>query len=134
MSKVLRAELRLIRLEIKETGGQVLRLSLLLGLFIGIVVLGCIPFIAFMVVGLAQILGHNYWLSSLIISAAMIIFGGVSAGLVFFLMKNIDLTFPDTRETLSDEVGAIDQKIKEISKASHPSEANGASEEIRRAA
>src|SRR4051794_8360410 len=63
---LLRSELHLATVELKTAALSLGHRSKLLLAFAGLAIWGILPLTAFLVIGLGALLGHNYWLSSLI--------------------------------------------------------------------
>src|SRR5437868_6042078 len=76
--------------------------------------LGVFPLLAFLVIGLGRLMGDYYWLSSLIVAVLCMGIGGSLAIRAYHRMKEKDLTLPHTRETLDEEIHAVDKKLHQI--------------------
>lgn len=111
---VIRSEIRLAKAELRTTTKRVARDSILLGIFGAFAALGIFPLMAFFVIGLGDLLGGMYWLSSLIVAFVMFIVGGVVAYASFQKVRSEDLTFSKTREALDQPIDAVDRKFHKI--------------------
>jgi hypothetical protein len=123
ITDVLRAEVHLAKTEIKQAGGELGHQIARIAIFAGIAILGILPFLAFLVIGLGQLLNGNYLLSSLIVSVVFIAVGGGVAYSSFSQLRgsDFDFTLPETRGAISEgfaeEANLVDQKIHQISEA-----------------
>ncbi len=100
IQRLLRAEFRLIQAELRDASGRVsadLRNAVL---FSAVAMLGIMPFLAFLVIGLGGILNDNYWLSALIVSVLCFGVGGVMAYRAFKRITAEDLSLPHSRQSL----------------------------------
>ena len=112
---VIRSEIRLATVEMKDTVRHVSKHAQFAALFGVIALLGVLPFIAFLVIGLGRVLEDNYWLSSLIVAVVMI---GIGAALAYKFAKQIgsdNLGLARTRRTLSEDKEMVSRKVQQIS-------------------
>ena len=100
IQRLVRAEFRLLQAEIKDASGRVgsdLRNAVI---FSAVAMLGIMPFLAFVVIGLGRILNDNYWLSALIVSVLCFGIGGFTAYRAFQRITSEDLSLPHSRRSL----------------------------------
>src|SRR4051812_48586206 len=76
ITKLLRSEIRLATVELKESVRLMGKRSVTLIVFALIGALGILPLLAFFVIGLGRLLNDNYWLSSLIVAIVSFAIGG----------------------------------------------------------
>jgi hypothetical protein len=79
--------------------------------------LSILPFIAFLVIGLGDLVGGHYWLSSLIVALVMAGSCGPLALRSFRRLKRQDLTLPRTRGTLEEDKRVAQDGIQDIRRA-----------------
>lgn len=115
--EVIRNEWILAKEEIKGTAARLRSHSLQLAIYAGIAVMSIPPFLAFLVIGLGEILDGRYWLSALILSAVFAGVGGTMAYLTLNKIKERDLQLPRTRETIEKELHVVSDKIDDVRNA-----------------
>jgi hypothetical protein len=111
---LLKSELRLAAAEIKHATGHVKAQSTTLLIASGAALLGLLPMMAFLVIGLGDILNHNYWLSSLIVFLVFTGIGGLVAYGAVKKMKAGDLSLPRTRRSLSETADGLSRTADEL--------------------
>lgn len=117
LRNLMRSEIYLAKAETKQTVKAVSRQTAMAMGFGVLALLGILPFLAFLVIGLGNLLGGMYWLSSLIVSIVMLTIGG---GAAIYSLRNIkkqDFTLPAFRDSLKDERGILNERIQEVSSA-----------------
>ncbi len=114
-NSLIRSEINLAKAEIKDTGSTLTKHIAKVALFSSLSLLSALPFLAFLVIGLGHLLDNNYWASSLIVSLICFGIGSFFAFSAYKQIKNQDLTLPNTRETLNEDIQVIDQNIEKIS-------------------
>lgn len=115
------SEANLFVTELKQYQPKILKHITQILAFSAILVLSVPPFIAFLVIGLGELLNDRYWLSALIVSVVFILIGlpMVLQGLKKF--KNEDFKFTQTKRSLHDILQTSQkgfEKIKTGSKGS----------------
>lgn len=118
MTDVVRSEVQLAKAELKETAGHFASRGMQIGVFGAIAALGVLPFLAFMVIGLGELLNSNFWLSSLIISLVLFVVGGALAYRAYMKIKEVDYSIPETRDMLNEEANLLQRKVHQITDAS----------------
>ena len=118
LTRVLRSEIRLATVELKETSKVIGRRSISLLVFALIGALGILPFLAFLVIGLGELLNNNYWLSSLIVAVFTFAIGGWMVYRSLQLLKEEDWTLPRTRRTAERHAEVVEDKVEEMRNAS----------------
>lgn len=90
-------------------------------LFSAVMILSVPPFIAFLVIGLGEILNNQYWLSALIVSLVFMLIGLPMVLQGLKKLKNEDFKFTQTKRSLRDIMQTSQRgldKIKTGSKGS----------------
>jgi len=104
---LLRSEIHLAAIELKAGIFGVTHRSKLLLAFGVLAAWGLLPFTAFLVIGLGDLLGQNYWLSALIWGVLAVVVGG---GVCLYQLRKIrdeDISLRRTRRT-------IERKLKPL--------------------
>jgi uncharacterized membrane protein YqjE len=120
ITDILKSEMQLAKTELKEATDNVGHHVVRLGVFAFIGVLGALPLMAFLVIGLGQLLGGDYLLSSLIVSCVFFVVGGGVAYNAYTVIRGSEnsLTLPETRNSIAEgfavETAAIADKIRPI--------------------
>lgn len=71
-SHLIRQEINLAKVELKETGTRVGQAGAKLGIAVGVAIPGLLALTAFLVIGLGDLMNENYWLSALIVGLAFL--------------------------------------------------------------
>jgi uncharacterized membrane protein YqjE len=111
---VIRSEFHLAKAELKENGTQAASYGKKMVIFGGVAILGIFPLLSFIVIGLGRLLNDNYWLSSLIVAAALFIVGGSIAYLMLKRIKSVDFRFENTRDSVVTQLKTVDRKLHEV--------------------
>lgn len=114
---LIQSEIRLIGLELKNATHKVSRHSAQAAAFGGLLVLSVFPFLAFVVIGLGQLLDDRYWLSSLIVAIVCAVVGGIMAYRAYKKIKEEDLDFSATKSTWNREINTVQERMNEIKDA-----------------
>ena len=72
-SGLVRSEIRLAKVEMTENAKVVGKSAGKIGLFAVLAWLGTLSFVAFMIIGLGELLEGRYWLSALLVSLALLL-------------------------------------------------------------
>lgn len=101
-SHLIRQEINLAKIELKETGARLGRAGTKLGIAIGVAIPGLLALAAFLVIGLGDLMNENYWLSALIVGIAFI---GIAATLAKRATATLreGIGFPETVGTLRED-------------------------------
>lgn len=128
LQSLLRGEIHLATAEVKSSVKEAGRNAAFTAVFAIFLILGFLPWIAFLVIGLGLILGGKYWLSSLIVSVIHLIIGGVMA--VRFGKRILDENFrlPITRQSLKSEAQLVKGQLQSVKEAARPQTANRVSQ------
>lgn len=114
---LVRDELGLVKAELTQSARNVGRHSKQAAIFGGLLAISVLPFVAFLVIGLGEILNGMYWLSSLIVALVFAALGAPLAYRAFNKITEEDLQLPRTRETLQQEKRAVQKKMKNLQHA-----------------
>jgi hypothetical protein len=111
IGKLGRSELELAAAEFKEASDHVRTESKsLIGGAVA-VILGSLPLMAFLVIGLGRMLDGNYWLSSLITG---LLFTGIGGAVAYSSFQRIELqklSFPRTRDNLRADTDVVSKAV-----------------------
>jgi len=110
-------EIHLMTSEIKISAKKVTEHAAQAALFGGLLVLSVFPFLAFLVIGLGEMLDGRYWLSSLIVAVVCAAIGGPLAYKAYIKIRDKDLNFPYTKEALDRGIHTVQRKLDEIKDA-----------------
>ena len=119
VTTLVKNEAFLLKEEIKQTGSRLARDSAKAAAFGALLALSVLPFIAFLVIGLGDLMGGRYWLSSLIVAVVFAAVGGIFAMKAYRDIKDHDLELPHVKHTLEREREMINHTISEVKDATH---------------
>lgn len=109
-----RDEISLFKAELAETAKAVAKHSAQAALFGALTALSIVPFLAFCVLGLGNLMDGNYWLSSLIVAIAAALIGGILARRALMKIRVEDIQVSHTRESLERELRLVRQTLDEV--------------------
>lgn len=110
---LVKSEIALVRAEIKQTTKKLTQYGSVAVLGAGVLMLSALPFTAFLVIGLGNILDGRYWFSSLIVAIVFALAGGLlTYGSYKRLRREADL--PRTRMAIKQDTRAVVQKVGSI--------------------
>ena len=115
---VLRSEVNLFITEFKQIQPNLTKHLGQAVMFGALMALSILPFLAFLVIGLGELLDGRYWLSSLIVSIACAAIGGPLAARSFAKIKNEDFKFNQTKRSLQEAFQVTTKSIEKIKSAS----------------
>lgn len=111
---LVRSEVGLVTAELKTSAQGAKTHMTQLAIFGGLLALSVLPFLAFLVIGLGEILGGRYWLSSLIVAVVCAAVGGTMAYRAFKRLSEDDLDFSRTRDRLKEEASTVREKVDDV--------------------
>ena len=114
---VIRSEVDLLKEELKESANKVGKHSAQVVMFGLLFALSIVPFMAFLVIALGEILDENYWLSSLIVSLLFAAVGGAMAFRAYRKIKTEDVSLNHARDGWGREIETLKEKINELKMA-----------------
>lgn len=115
--EVLRSEINLLSTEFKEFFPKFTKHIQQAAFFGALLVLSAIPFLAFLVIGLGELLDGRYWLSSLIV---WVFCAGIGSPLYRRAMRKIateDFQFTQTKKSLSKAFSTTKEKVEIVKSA-----------------
>jgi uncharacterized membrane protein YqjE len=112
---LLQSEIKLAKVEMKRNTRDAIRQIQAIALFGAIAWLGAQVLFAFAVVGLGELL-KNYWLSALILGAALFVPGTLLTLRALKKMK-MDTGLPTSRSSLENDFRLTAQKVHDIAEA-----------------
>jgi len=112
--ELIRNELILAKEELKITARRLASHSAQAAIFGGLLAASILPFLAFLVIGLGDLLSGRYWLSSLLVAIFCAGIGGTMTYLSFKKIKEQDLKLPLTKNTLEKEVSMLSNEINQV--------------------
>lgn len=115
---VLKSEADLVRAEVKDAAPNIGKHSTQAALFGALLAISVFPFLAFLVIGLGNILDGRYWLSSLIVAIVCATVGGVMAFRAYKKIKDEDLKFPRTQRSFERITETLSGKVQELKSVS----------------
>ena len=110
------SEMQLMQVELRRSAQLTQRRSKYLIFSVSLAILGLIPFIAFLVLSLGQVLGGRYALSSLIVSVICCSVGSFFAARLSRNFPVQGLSLPLTRRSIQAEAGRLFQLPREQEK------------------
>lgn len=114
---MIRSEVDLALAELKENVKQAGKHSAQAAMFGALAALSVLPFLAFLVIGLGDLLDGRYWLSSLIVSIVCALGGGIPAYAAFKRLKAQDMTLYRTKETLQHQNRVVKDQMENLKDA-----------------
>lgn len=113
--ELIRQEAALAKAEIRETGSALAGDARDMGIAFGLAIAGALALVAFLVIGLGNLLGDRYWLSSLIVGAVALAVGTMMAKHAVNDMKSRSLAPQQTMDTLREDKAWASQQARELS-------------------
>src|SRR5262245_12106522 len=115
--EVVRNEIHLAKTEAKSTVERFASHASQLAAFGALFLLSVPPFVAFLVIGLGELLEGRYWLSALLVSLTFAAVGGILAFRALRQLKKTGVRMPATQRTLAREAELIGGKVENIRNA-----------------
>jgi uncharacterized membrane protein YqjE len=112
-SELIRQEMNLVKVEMREVGTTAARDATKIGVAAGLALAGVLALGAFAVVALGDLFG-NYWLSALIVGVALLAVGSYLAKNAVNDIKQRGLTPQQTMQTLRDDASWAKQEGREL--------------------
>jgi uncharacterized membrane protein YqjE len=112
-SELIRHEINLAKVELRETGATVARDAAKIGVAVAFALAGVLALAAFAIVGLGDLFG-NYWLAALIVGVALLAVGGYLAKNAIADVKQRGLTPRETVQTLRDDASWAKEEGREL--------------------
>lgn len=108
------AEMGLVRAELNQIAPNLKKHSMQAAIFGALVALSVLPFLAFLVIGLGELLDGRYWLSSLVVAVVFAVVGGLMASRSLQKIRDEDLKFPRTQDSLKRITETVKEKINDV--------------------
>jgi hypothetical protein len=86
-------------------------------LFVTISALSALPFLAFLVIGLGELLNQRYWLSSLIVAVLCFAIFKPLARKSYYKLTRQNFHFIQTKQALMQGLNAVQAKMKDVAQA-----------------
>ncbi len=115
-SGLVRAELKLARVEAARNAREVGQDAVRGAIFAVVALLGVLAFMSFLVIGLGNLLQGRYWLSSLIVAVLFLGGGGLAAWRSFGRIGE-DAKLRHVARNLEGDCELVSQKVRDISSA-----------------
>ena len=112
-SELIRQEMSLAKVEMREIGTTAARDATKIGVAVGVGLAGVLALGAFAVVGLGDLF-ENYWLAALIVGAVLLAVAGYLAKNAVNEIKQRGLTPRETMQTLRDDASWAKQEGREL--------------------
>lgn len=107
---LVKSEIALVRAEIKQTTKKLTQYGTVAALGAAVFLLSALPFTAFLVIGLGNLLDSRYWLSSLMVAAAFAAAGGAVTYFSYKILKR-EADLPRTRMAIKQDTRAVALKV-----------------------
>ena len=115
---VFRSEINLFTTELKQLQPNLTKHIAQAAIFGGLLAISILPFLAFLVIGLGEILDGRYWLSSLIVSILCAVIGATLARRAFMKIKTEDLKFSQTKRSIQEALQVTNTTFDKVKTAS----------------
>lgn len=113
--ELIRQEATLVKAEMRETGSTLASGAKEIGIAVGLALAGSLALVAFLVIGLGNVLDGRYWLSSLIVGVVALGVGMMLAKNAVSSVKKRGLAPKQTIETLREDKAWATQQAREFS-------------------
>lgn len=117
LKDVAKSELQLVVAEYKKAMPDFSRHVAQGVIFGALLAVSVLPLLAFFVIGLGELLGGRYWLSSLIVAVVCAAVGGTFAYRAYRKLKNEDMRFTHTRHGIDETIKTTQQKLEQVKEA-----------------
>lgn len=112
-SRLIRQEMTLAKVEVRQSVSQAGKGAARIGIAAAFALLGGMAAVAFLIIGLGDLLG-NYWLSALIVSVALLAIAAVMGKSATSNLKKEALKPTETIETLRDDADWAKREIASV--------------------
>ncbi len=112
-SELIRQEMSLAKVEMREAGGMLARDATKIGIAVGFALAGVLALAAFAIVGLGDLVA-NYWLAALIVGVLLLAVGGYLVRSAVNDIKRRGLKPRETLQTLRDDASWAKQEGREL--------------------
>jgi uncharacterized membrane protein YqjE len=108
---LIQQEIALAKLELKQSVATAGKSAAQLGIAVGVAIPGMLSLVAFLVIGLGDLMNENYWASALIVGVACLAVAGVLARRAIANVKG-KLGVPETTGTLRDDAAWAKREVQ----------------------
>ena len=108
---LIQQEIALAKLELRESVSAMGKAAAQLGVAIGLAIPGMLALVAFLVIGLGDLMNDNYWASALIVGVAFLAIAGLLAKRAMANVKG-KLGIPETTGTLRDDAAWAKREVQ----------------------
>jgi hypothetical protein len=115
---LIQSEIMLAKAEIKDSISVFSKHASQVGIFGALAAISVLPFLAFLVIGLGNVLDGRYWLSSLLVSIFCASVGGALAFQAYKKIKREDFSLPRTRHSIDREKHLVSDRVQDIKETS----------------
>jgi uncharacterized membrane protein YqjE len=112
-TELIRQEMSLAKVEMREAGATLARDATKIGIAVGFALAGVLALAAFLVVGLGDLLA-NYWLAALIVGVLLLAVGGYLVKSATSDIKRRGLAPRETVQTLRDDASWAKEEGREV--------------------
>jgi uncharacterized membrane protein YqjE len=112
-NELIRKEMNLAKVEMREAGATVARDATQIGVAVGFALAGVLALAAFAIVGLGDLF-DNYWLAALIVGVLLLATGGYLARTAVSDIKRRGLKPQETVQTLRDDASWAKEEEREL--------------------
>lgn len=111
---LVRQEVNLAKLEMKETAAELARHGMKLGLGVGLAASGALALTAFLILVLGNVMNGAYWASALIVGVLFLLAGALVARNGLKNMRDQSLKPEETIETLREDKHWLQQEARDL--------------------
>ena len=111
---LIQQEASLAKAEAAQTLRRLARDAAAVGVGAGLALGGWLALTAFLVIGLGDLLGHNYWLAALIVAVVLLIIGGLTASAAMHRARQRSLEPQQTLDTLRENASWAKQERRDL--------------------
>lgn len=108
-----RQEIRLAKVEVRETASAMTRDLIKIGVALGLALVGVLALTAFLIVALGDLM-DNYWLSALIVAVVYLAIGGILAKNAMNDMKKRQVKPEETIRTLQEDKAWAQREVRDL--------------------
>ncbi|HZS59258.1 MAG TPA: phage holin family protein [Gemmatimonadaceae bacterium] len=114
MKRLVHDEVALAKVELRHAGAALAPQGVKLGMAVGLAFGGSLTLIAFLVIGLGELLSGNYWLSALIVGVICTAAGGLLVQSAAHRIARIQLVPRETTSAVRESATWAKQEVKDI--------------------
>lgn len=111
---LVRHEVTLAKLELKQTAAAIARDGVRLGIGIGLALLGGLALTAFLILVLGALLDGAYWAGALIVGAVFVLVGGILAWTAMSNLREQEVMPDETIDTLNEDKRWLQREARDF--------------------